>query len=940
MSDIDKISSLADVPAILKEFQAIESGLRSILDTMAVVAKGLAAAGYKTDQAEGIKAVIELYNQEQKAAKDAAAAIKLEADEKRKAANAEGKLTESQKERITNEQALLKLKKDYISQLKTEQAAGAEKVYTSLRTELRNVRQELATLIAAGKGIDNPEVSRLASRMDTLKDAMTKANNMAELMDTPGKFVAFTKAVTGVAAAFEVARGASALFGKENEDLQKVMVKIQAIIAVTHGLQTLTNNLRKESVVWTLAENTGIKIKNGLLGWYNYLTGQSAASKLSEAAATTTQAAAQETLNAAQKKSGGYAAILIAAIALAAKGAYDASTETKKLTKSIEAYDSAVKEAAEDETWNNSIKETIKNITKLKLEYQVLTGVITQDEADKQTVINDAQEKTQSSFNEYYTNKLKITTAYNAQELEAQKLYNKQLSQGAGYGADNAAVMRESFNKEKVKREEKYNQDLLDLQAKYNSSYYNIQQEADLKTVVDQQETDNKLLEDQEKAYEKQLASTEKYNEEIENLFKKHRDAETEIMEDGIAKDKKLLQDQYDDEIATIEALEITAEDKLKAKAEATEIYNARILAVDVKYNNLKIKADLAYYAASIENQTKLLKAKESQYDKDIAEFESAIKLKHALDETDTMASKELIDLRIEANENRYKQGIIDEQTYNTRKNELETEAAKNTISIDKETADAITKNRDQLYQSMKTISDAIFEIERNNRQYNLDDEIEKLEAAKEAELSVLTLTEEEKIAINAKYDELKRKEMHKDWDKQQEAAVIQATIQGVLAVLKALATEGPWGALAAGIEATAATAVILAQKNPYAKGREGGPAEWATVGEEGFEGIRVGDKMMLTPDKATTMWLPQGADVIPHDKMLRMLYQNPELSFAENVQSSIDSKKIVEGLGSVEKTIKNKKELNIIGSLEGGINYAVKNGNSITVYIQKNVAL
>jgi hypothetical protein len=62
--------------------------------------------------------------------------------------------------------------------------------------------------------------------------------------------------------------------------------------------------------------------------------------------------------------------------------------------------------------------------------------------------------------------------------------------------------------------------------------------------------------------------------------------------------------------------------------------------------------------------------------------------------------------------------------------------------------------------------------------------------------------------------------------------------------------------------------------------------------------------------------------------------------SFAQNVQNSIELNSVVMGLASLERTVKNKKETNIKGSLRKGIQFEVENGNSMRVYISDNIVL
>lgn len=53
--------------------------------------------------------------------------------------------------------------------------------------------------------------------------------------------------LSGVVGAFSAAQGAVALFAGENEDLQKVMLKVQSLMSITIGLQQVANTINKDS---------------------------------------------------------------------------------------------------------------------------------------------------------------------------------------------------------------------------------------------------------------------------------------------------------------------------------------------------------------------------------------------------------------------------------------------------------------------------------------------------------------------------------------------------------------------------------------------------------------------------------------------------------------------------------------------------------------------
>jgi hypothetical protein len=73
-----------------------------------------------------------------------------------------------------------------------------------------------------------------------------RVNNLAN--DTP-KLELLTQAATGIAGGFAIAQGAAALFGDENEDVQKAILKTQAAMSLLNGVQSIANVLNKDAAL-------------------------------------------------------------------------------------------------------------------------------------------------------------------------------------------------------------------------------------------------------------------------------------------------------------------------------------------------------------------------------------------------------------------------------------------------------------------------------------------------------------------------------------------------------------------------------------------------------------------------------------------------------------------------------------------------------------------
>ena len=129
--------------------------------------------------------------------------------------------------------------------LKDSTGAGTQ----SAKQRLREMQKELIAMAQAGQqGTD--AFKRLEEQAGELKDEIGDVNQRIKNLASDTKNIdAFVGAVQGIAAGFQIAQGAAALFGDENEDLQKAMLKVQGAIALANGVQQVANLLQKESSV-------------------------------------------------------------------------------------------------------------------------------------------------------------------------------------------------------------------------------------------------------------------------------------------------------------------------------------------------------------------------------------------------------------------------------------------------------------------------------------------------------------------------------------------------------------------------------------------------------------------------------------------------------------------------------------------------------------------
>lgn len=121
--------------------------------------------------------------------------------------------------------------------------ATAQKTF---RTQLREVREELAAMELAGE-TNSEAYAKLQARFGQLSEAMDAVTTQANILKKGERgWEGLISGISGVAGAFSAAQGAVSLFAGENENMQKIMVKIQSLMAITIGLREVQLMLDKD----------------------------------------------------------------------------------------------------------------------------------------------------------------------------------------------------------------------------------------------------------------------------------------------------------------------------------------------------------------------------------------------------------------------------------------------------------------------------------------------------------------------------------------------------------------------------------------------------------------------------------------------------------------------------------------------------------------------
>jgi hypothetical protein len=514
--------------------------------------------------------------------------------------------------------------------------------------QLSKAVKEYAT-IAVQAGEDSPigqeAIRRAGELKDRLGDLQTQINNNAN--DGRSMQTALQLG-QGIAAGYAVAQGALALFGDENKDLQKTLVKLQAIQAVLAGLEEIRSILEKESLVRTAALKVWNVVK--VASEYAYATAigtSTGALKLARLAMLALPIVAI------------IAGIIAIGSAMSAFGDETESTEEKQkrlddaleaTNKTLESQKLAYENAATASKWANDkqlidalnagasekeindikLKGSKNRLAILKAEYEKNKEnalVMYSDLKITQAQVDAIMKSKSDSYKKYSTELMNMNMA------EAQSRNESIRATRKSQNEDNKKQAEASIEHNKKVKEAaiKHKQDLAKVEEDNRVAMHNSEVGFFEATILSNQELSKKafnaqkglLLENKEfaladlKATEGQKEAIKaKYNADLIKLEKEHNDALKEI----VYKDKKaILEVALNDDTKNVEAkkdLLLLERDFLLSNTKLTE---AEIFAIKQNYikevQDMDSEAYTAYQEATNTAQQNEINGVNEKYD-------------------------------------------------------------------------------------------------------------------------------------------------------------------------------------------------------------------------------------------------------------------------------------------------------------------------------------
>jgi DNA repair exonuclease SbcCD ATPase subunit len=753
-------------------------------------------------------------------------------------------------------------------------------------TKLMKEYQNLAARAGAETPVGKQAISNAAGLKDEIGDL--KAQTMALSSDFVGLDTTLQGVETG-AAAFQGIQSAAALAGVENEALVQTMVKLQAVQGLVNSVSIIANNLNKESIL-------GLQLRNGLEKAKNFIMTGSIAPALAGVAATQAQTGANVGL--ATATGGATTAMKLFRLALIGTGIGAIVVGIGLLIANFDKVSAAVTNAYRKfEQLGPAVKILIGVMFPL---IGIIYGVVKALEFfgvidDAQTAKMKANAKAKTDATEKEMNKKISAEKKKAQAVDDNLSFEIRKAQAAGKNT-------EEMEEKKLKAALKSGREIFKLQKQKIQAY---QEELDMLRWLGEADSDRaKKL---EKSIKKtKTASYEQYKENKKNAQdltiiqieedKKRDDANKAAYE----KRKERIKKQKEDEL-----------NRLKAIAEAEKAANDK----RIKEEDDRFALSMELMQAGFEKELQELviqsdkRMEQAHGDK---ELEAQVEMQFLIDQADlrkkysdielaklaeTEAKKreirekytrlfnsdkdnELMDLRATYESekdialNALKAGLIDEETYLDRENQLTEKYKKKKAEIDKKYSDmekenAIKAREEQLkgvtqaiegaqqaLNQLKDLNALMNEIDQarlNKIAENRDADLANLDAKLQAELNQEGLTADQKKQIEEKFAKQKYDVQLKAYEEEEKIKkaqfnrdkalkLAQIAIDTASAIVKGIAQFGPPPS-PAGIAAIASAGLIgltqaLAVMNQkYQSGTAPTPPQLSTGGGGGQAG-------------------------------------------------------------------------------------------------------
>ena len=424
---------------------------------------------------------------------------------------------------------------------------------TTLLTLYRNLRNEISQLKLTDPS--NPKIPLLIAQATELEHTLINTNKeLALAASNTSHLDAGVQAVQGIVGVFAAAQGAIALFGTENEDLQRALLKVNAAMSILQGLQQAGQLLDKNSAlnVFLLQTLRLNQAKNTAAAAVS--EGELAGAETLQAGAATEATVATEELNTAMAANPAGILLLslgtlIGLIEIFTSDTNDAADAEERLNKQLD--------------YNKDFSEGV--IANMKQSGAERIALMKTQNASEQSIRDEEKKQLQAQYNEFVQDNQKTI---DAGEEAAGKL--QEIVKNGGIVIQQLkSINTITGETELITQRQKVSADeLKNLQETANKGLA-IQKEADkiqsdLKVKdLDNTAANNKGLDDARKKendkakadFDKRLAIEAAYQKALSDLIKQYRNTSIDLLADGRDKQKAQALAQLQDNLEQVDQL-------------------------------------------------------------------------------------------------------------------------------------------------------------------------------------------------------------------------------------------------------------------------------------------------------------------------------------------------------------------------------------------------
>lgn len=540
--------------------------------------------------------------------------------------------------------------------------AGIDQPIKSIKSQLKEANAEL-TIAVQKFGLGSKEAAAAATKVAELKDTIGDAKTLTDAFNPDAKFKGLANAVQGAAGAFAALQGAQALFGKQSEEVQKTLVKVQGALALSQGVNSVL-----EAADSFKALGNQIKSAEIFQKIFNASTKAAAAIQKAFGVAVNTTSASFKALQGAIVATGIGALVVVLGTVVEKIMAWTDSTEEQekaqgKLNKQLEKSNDLLDEELKGIDFSTRLK--LANAKAAGKSEEELTKIVQDGNADRLKALRDAdaraieisdaalkndkisaEEKDKLLQKTVETNRA-VLNEISRQGVEAaeknadtaQKAREKE-KEDADKRTQNA---KEAAEKRKQKAKEAADKEKQLEEERQKDAEQRAQANAARQAAIDKQIQDNRLAQIKEGRYKEQLLVDTQYDQNIQALIDNDA-AQRKALKESL--DKNLIsREEYNKQIKNVEDL------SNQQRLAADEAYRIQKAAVDKKYDDQeKLKAlndATAELEKTSEDEAIFFTKRKEALDQEQALLDEAYKNKLISDEEYTKQTKENADTRV-----------------------------------------------------------------------------------------------------------------------------------------------------------------------------------------------------------------------------------------------------------------------------------------------------